>query len=403
MKGKDLSIAFFLALRSIQNGNRFTLLMTITIMALVFVNLVFLPSIISGVIVNYDAQSIDYSFGNLVIEPKEEEVYITNVSSLKHKVDQIPDVTGTSPRIQAGATYNYRGKSLSGVLVALVPTYEEQVTKIHTKMKDGEFLSDGDTDTIILGSTLAGNQDKSKDKSESLGGPQVGDHVMVTFQNGMTKRLRVKGILSSGVYNVDQFGFITLKEMEQVLGISDRATSMLVRMAQKGREEREKFLFMEYGVREEVKTYNEKASSAVKDAVTAFGIINGISTGVSLVIAMVVTFIVVYINTINKRRQIGILKAIGIHRNTIVFSYLFQVLFMAVWGSILGLLLAFLLIAYLNVHPLVFPGGAVYPMVEAGPFIRSILLLYLVSLISGFVPSYQTSKEPILDAIRGTA
>ncbi|MDD1729327.1 MAG: ABC transporter permease, partial [Methanospirillum sp.] len=59
------------------------------------------------------------------------------------------------------------------------------------------------------------------------------------------------------------------------------------------------------------------------------------------------------------------------------------------------------LITYLNIHPLVFPGGAVYPMVEAGPFIRSSLLLYLVSLISGFVPSYQTSKEPILDAIRG--
>jgi len=153
MTGYNLSIAFFLAFRSIQNGNRFTLLLTITIMALVFVNLVFLPSIISGVIVNYDAQSIDYSFGNLVIEPKEEEIYISNVSSLTHKVDQIPDIIGTSPRIQTGATYNYRGKTLSGVLVALTPTRDEQVTKISSKISDGEFLSDGDTDTIVLGIT----------------------------------------------------------------------------------------------------------------------------------------------------------------------------------------------------------------------------------------------------------
>lgn len=403
MTGYNLSIAFFLAFRSIQNGNRFTLLLTITIMALVFVNLVFLPSIISGVIVNYDAQSIDYSFGNLVIEPKEEEIYISNVSSLTHKVDQIPDIIGTSPRIQTGATYNYRGKTLSGVLVALTPTRDEQVTKISSKISDGEFLSDGDTDTIVLGITLAGNPDKRKDKSESLGAPQVGDQVLVTFNNGISRSLRMKGIVSSGVYNVDQYGFVTLREMEDVLGISDQATSVLVKMAQNGQEEKTKILLMEYGVREQVKTYDEKASSAVKDAVTAFGIINGISTGVSLVIAMVVTFIVVYINTINKRRQIGILKAIGIHRNTIVLSYLFQVLFMAVWGSILGLILSFLLIAYLNIHPLVFPGGAVYPMVEAGPFIRSIIMLYLVSILSGFVPSYQTSKEPILDAIRGTA
>ena len=121
MTGQKFSIAFFLALRSIQNGNRFTLFLTITIMALVFVNLVFLPSIISGVIVNYNAQYIDYSFGNLVIEPREEKVYITNVSSLQYKLDQIPQVLATSPRIQTGATYNYRGKPLSGVLVALVP------------------------------------------------------------------------------------------------------------------------------------------------------------------------------------------------------------------------------------------------------------------------------------------
>ena len=190
--------------------------------------------------------------------------------------------------------------------------------------------------------------------------------------------------------------------MEQVLGISNQATSVLVKTVQNGQEPKDELILMEYGVREQVKTYDEKASSAVKDAVTAFGIINGISTGVSLVIAMVVTFIVVYINTINKRRQIGILKAIGIHKTTIVLSYLFQVMFMVTLGSILGIFLAFLLITYLNIHPLVFPGGAVYPMVEAGPFIRSIILLYIVSLISGFVPSYKTSKEPILDAIRGT-
>ncbi|MDD1729600.1 MAG: ABC transporter permease, partial [Methanospirillum sp.] len=328
MTRQKLSIAFFLALRSIQNGNRFTLFLTIAIMALVFVNLVFLPSIISGVIVNYNAQSIDYSFGNLVIEPKEEEIYISNVSSLTHKIDQIPQILGTSPRIQTGATYNYRGKTLSGVLVALVPSYDERVTKTYTKIKDGEFLSDGDADSIVLGLTLAGNQDKRKDKSESLGGPQVGDQVLVTFQNGVTRNLKVKGILSSGVYSIDQYGFVTLKEMEEVLGISNKATLVLVKTVQTGNEQKDRLNLMEYGVREQIKTYDEKASSAVKDAVTAFGIINGISTGVSLVIAMVVTFIVVYINTINKRRQIGILKAIGIHKTTIVFSYLFQVLFM---------------------------------------------------------------------------
>lgn len=398
-----VSVAFFLAIKSIQNGNRFTLFLTIAIMGLVFVNLVFLPSIISGVIVNYNAQSIDYTYGNLVIEPEEQEIYISNVASLQQKVNQIPNVLGSSPRIQIGATYNYRGKTITGSLVALTPRYEEQVTKIHTKIKDGEFLSDGDSDAIVLGATLAGNIDKTKDKSDSLGGPQVGDFVQVTFNNGAVRSMKVKGILSSGVYSVDQFGFVSTKEMQEVLGIGDKATSLLVKMAENGNEDQDKLLLMEYGVREEIRTYDEKSGRIVKDAVTAFEIINAISTAVSLVIAIVVIFIVIFINTINKRRQIGILKAIGIHKNVIVLSYIFQVLFIATCGSIIGLILAYILVTYLNINPLVFPGGAVYPIVEAGPFIRSMIFLYLVSLISGFIPSYKTTNEPILEAIRGQA
>ncbi len=401
MSGQRISVAFFLALRSIQNGNRFTLLLTIAIMGLVFVNLVFLPSIISGVIINFNTQSIDYSFGNLVIEPREQQTYIANVSSLKRKVDQIPDVQATSPRIQIGATYNYRGKSLSGSLVGLTPKYDEQVTLIGTKVVAGEFLSDTDTDSIVLGITLAGNQDTSKDKTDSLGGPQVGDMVLVIFNNGVVRNMKVKGILSTRVYNVDLNAYVTIREMENVLGTEDKASSILVKMTRRGYEDQGKLLLMEYGVQEKIRTYKEKAGGFVDDAVTAFGIINAISTVVGLVIATVVTFIVIFINTVNKRRQIGILKAIGIHKTVIIYSYIFQVLFIATCGSILGLALAGLLVTYLNVNPLIFPGGAVYPVVEAAPFIRSIISLYVVSLISGFIPSYQTANEPILEAIRG--
>ncbi len=403
MKFQKISVALFLAGKSIQRGNRFTFILTVTIMALVFVNLVFLPSIISGVVVNFNTQSIDYSFGNLIIEPREKQVVITNVYSLKRKLDQIPEVIGSSPRTQIGATYRYKDNTQSGPLIALSPKSDMEVTKIGTKVKEGYFLEDTDTDSIVLGTTLTGNQDSRLDKSDSLGGPQVGERISVTFSNGVTRDLVVKGILDSGVYNVDLAGYVTTREMEQVLGVKDEASSILVKMRENGKEEYYKNLLMQYGVQEKVRTYKEKAGGFVNDAVTAFEIINTISTGVSLVIATVVTFIVIFINTVNKRRQIGILKAIGINKRVIVYSYVLQVLVIATCGTILGLALAGLLVMYLNINPLIFPGGAVYPVVEPGPFIRSTISLYLVSIISGFIPSYNTANEPILEAIRGPA
>lgn len=401
MTGNHLSVAFFLAIRSIQRGNRFTFLLTVAIMGLVFVNLVFLPSIISGVVVNFNTQSINYNYGNLVIEPRENTLYITGVDEVKQKISQISEVIGTSPRFSAGATYNYHGTQISGQIVGFNPRYEQEVTLLHTRLKEGEFLAEGDGDSILLGAQLAGNIDERKDKTDSLGGVTAGDSILVTFNNGVKRTLKVKGILDTGSFGVDRNGFVTLKEINQVYGISDTATSVLVKLSQNGEEERYKKILMESGIAQKIRTFQEKGQGFVNDAIRSFEIINAISTMVSLVIAIVVIFIVIFINTINKRRQIGILKAIGINKKIIIYSYIIQVLIIATCGILLGLALSSGLVAYLTINPLVFPGGAVYPVVEPGPVIRSVISLALVSLISGFIPSWKTANEPILDAIRG--
>ena len=70
-----------------------------------------------------------------------------------------------------------------------------------------------------------------------------------------------------------------------------------------------------------------------------FDIINVISTIVSLVIAVVVIFIVIFINTVYRRKQIGILQAIGIDRSIIIKSYIFQALFIFASGTLARALL----------------------------------------------------------------
>jgi len=176
MNGHHLSVAFFLAMRSIQRGNRFTFMLTIAIMGLVFVNLVFLPSIISGVIANFNSQSINYNYGNLVVEPRENNLYITNVADIKQKIDQIPGVTGTSPRFSAGATYYYHGNQISGQVIGFNPRYEQQVTRLHTRLQEGEFLAEGDSESILLGSQLAGNIDERRVLGGGEQGDQLGEH-----------------------------------------------------------------------------------------------------------------------------------------------------------------------------------------------------------------------------------
>jgi len=396
-----LSVSAFLAWKSIRRGSKGTLVLTIMIIALVFVNLVFLPSIISGVVETFNTQSIEFNFGNLVIEPRENSRYIDNVTALQRTVERIPGITGTSPRITAGVTYFYKGRNAASTLYGIIPEDERSVTKIAEHMIAGEFLSNGDTDAIIMGTTLAGTVGEEEGGLPPRGGVTVGDSVEVAYPNGETRTYRVKGIFETQSISIDTAAFVTAREMSEALGLRDQASVILVKTEVNGREAEYQRELLTYGIQEKVRTYQEKAGGFVDQAIQSFNIINAISTLVSLIIAVVVIFIVIFINTVNRRRQIGILKAIGIDQQIIVNSYVLQVLFITAVGALAGMALDAGVTTYLTAYPLVFPGGPVYPVVETANILQSIASLFAVSVVAGYIPAWRIGREDILTAIRG--
>ena len=394
-------VAFYLASRLISRGNKGTLLLTVMIIAMVFVNLIFLPSIIAGVVVLFNQQSIDYSYGNLVIEPRENQLVISNVQELQQKINRIPGVIASSPRYTSGATIVYKGKSTTPLLIAMNPDDEKQVLKIHTQIISGDYLSEADTNQMVIGYQLAGNKDQKVDRTPTLGGVEVGKTVDVTFNNGVTRQYRIKGIIASDSFSVDSNAFITKKELESVQGTRNTANQILVKTQTTGDEDAMRLTLMQYGVQEKIWTWEDKSADFLKTIVGSFGIINFIGTIVSLIIAIVVIFIVIFINTVYRRKQIGILQAIGIDRSIIIRSYIFQALFICTCGTLAGCVLLFAVLQYLTTSPLVFPGGPVAPVLEPMLVFQAIASLFLVSLIAGYVPAWLTTREDILSAIRG--
>lgn len=150
-----------------------------------------------------------------------------------------------------------------------------------------------------------------------------------------------------------------------------------------------------------MKTWGEKGRGILGDAIASFSLLNTIMTVVSLVVASVVVFIVTFINIINRRKQIGILKAIGIRRQIIIGSYLFQVLFLCTCGIIAGVLMLNAISFVLTVNPLRFPMGFITPVVDYGGLTTSVIALFFVSIVSGYIPAWQVAKEEILEAMRG--
>ncbi|MEN6519156.1 MAG: FtsX-like permease family protein [Methanospirillum sp.] len=293
------------------------------IIGLVFVKLVFLSSIVQGVVVSFNRRSIDYTYGNLDVEPKEGQFYFANAAALKSRIE----------RITAGASITFRTRTLARSVVGVSPADEARIMLTSSRMIEGEYLLAGDTGSAVIGKTLAGEQDPRLDQLDSLGGVHVGNSISVAFSNGLVRRYHVEGIFHTNSFSAETIVYLTEHELASALGHEDRASQIMIRTQTTGNEDAFRNTLDAFGVQETIKTQQEKAQGIIGDVTRSFAIISLISTGVSLVIPTVMIFI----NTVNRQRQIGILKAIGIDKNLIVNSYVLQALFMSMAGFLFGL------------------------------------------------------------------
>ncbi|MFY9800131.1 MAG: FtsX-like permease family protein [Methanoregula sp.] len=397
-----LRLSFFLGLRSLQRGNIGSLVMTVVIIGMVFTNMIFLPSVITGAIKNYEQQTIEYQSGNIIIEPKKDAEYIDDLENLLARVNRVPGVMRAAPHYDIGGVMKFKGNRLPSSVIAIRPRDETMVTGVSEKMTEGQYLGEGDTGVIIIGKLAAGHEDESEDLLPSLGGVTTGDSIDVEYTNGVTRTYRVKGVFETKSYTVDPNVYITWDELESIRGQPvDQATAVLIRTIP-GEDEREvKFSLIGMGIQEKVKTWQDLLGKAFAQVIDSYAVINNISTIVSLVIAIVVIFIVIMIKTLNNRRQIGILKALGIHRTTITFSYVFQVTILAIMGILFGLGVLFALDQYFAVYPIVFPEGDIRPAFTLVDIASNAVLLFVASAIAGFIPAWQIAREDIMTAMKG--
>jgi putative ABC transport system permease protein len=412
----NLKLALFLAFKSVIKGNRWALILIILVMSLSFANLILTPSILSGVTNTLDKQQVDTLFANIVIDPEPDNYYLGDVERTEQKVEQITGVVGISSHLTAEAFFEYqwrdkvspedRGKSGTWSVIGIDPEREAKVTTISEKIIQGSYLDPDERDGIVLGIEIAGGEKAQTADFLTLQGVNVGDKVRLTYTNGIQREYRVKGIFQAQeMTQADRLAFITRPEMVSVLGriaFADRASQILVKIAEPGDESRFIEQIETLGIEGEVRSWREYGG-AIGGIVSSFDVIASLIGGIGLVVAGIVMFIVIYINVISKRRQIGILRAIGIKRDVIVGSYLVQALFYAIIGIVIGgLLFGYGIQPYFELHPLNLPLGQVSLAIKAMTVNNAVLGMLAAAVMAGLIPVLSITRQGIIKSIWGT-
>jgi putative ABC transport system permease protein len=398
-----LRVAGFLGSRAITRGNRGITVLTVLMMAVIYAELLFVPSLIQGATDRIQYELRAYVTSSITISPSGSDLTIPDPQSLLVSARRDPQVASATSTVLAGSQISHANRINSWPVLAIDPGSYARTFATSQTLIAGSFLRPGDSDQIVLGLGIAGDDKTQAATYEaSLQTVHVGDRVTVTLLGGRLQSFTVKGIYETGLSQANSRAFIsTATATSLVPALAGRASNVYVKTKQVGQEQA--VINRLQQARPDVQYQSWQALGAmIKDVTGSFNVIKSILNAVSLVVAAIVVLIVTYVDLINKRRTIGIERAIGISGPAITLSYMLKAAVFAVLGVVLGVGLFYgMAVPFVNHHPFEFPIGPVTLSVTAGEIRRDALILVVVALAGALLPAWRATRTRLLDAIWG--
>jgi lipoprotein-releasing system permease protein len=426
-----LPFSLFLALRYLKPKRTF--LSIITLISVVGVTLgvtvlILVISVMTGFDRELRQKVMEFDAHILVTS----EQVITDWRELSAKIANTPGVVATAPYIQGPVIVEYQNKRLAPMIRGVDPAQEEKVIPLHKFVKRGTLVLSGDT--TVLGVELArklnvdvgdkvtvyspGNLNQILDGIKQLETAQAEEEkkaIEKLREVVLPKELTVTGIYETGHYVHDsEFLLVPIFIGQELYGLGDALHGITVRTVDPYGAERVKRAIQNFlAFPQFAQTWidmNRQFFEAIRlertvmffllffiIVVAAFGIMS--------------TLITV---TVQKRHEIGIMKALGANIAQIVWVFLGQGMVVGLFGTLTGLGLGMTLIRYRNefsqwlartLHIEIFPREVYqFSSIPAEVIPRDVALIcvsaFFICSFAALIPAYFAARLDPVKALR---
>jgi lipoprotein-releasing system permease protein len=426
-----LPFSLFLALRYLKPKRTFLSIITLISVLGVTLGVTVLILVIS-VMTGFDRELrqkvIDFDAHILVSS----EDILRDWRSLKTKIDNTPGVVATAPYIQGPVIVEFQNHRLAPMIRGIDPAQEEKVIPLHKFVKQGALDLEGES-TVIgielarklqvhLGDKLTvyspGNLGQILDEIKKLENAKGDEEKKAIGQLRdviLPKELTVTGIYETGHYVHDaEFLLVPLYVGQELYNLSDALHGITVKTDNPYSAER---------VKESIESFLEPPEFAQtwidmnKQIFEAIRLERNVMFFIVFFIVVVAAFGIMstlITVTVQKRREIGIMKALGANISQIVWVFLGQGTVVGFFGTLTGLGLGMTLIRYRNgvarwlastLHIEIFP-REVYQFSEIPaqvvPHDVAIICIsaFLICSIAALIPAYFAARLDPVKALR---
>ncbi|MGB8635408.1 MAG: FtsX-like permease family protein [Rhodanobacteraceae bacterium] len=307
---------------------------------------------------------------------------INNWQQVRDALDVLPQVTAVSPVI-SGPAFVRRGEAVASV--ALVGIDVDRYTKIIPLSDDiiAGHLRVGAGDAVI-GSQLAHDL-----------GVTVGDKLRLDAGGGRESVVNIAGIFELGVRELDaRYVYLDMKQTQSLLNLPGAATVIDVTVKDifgadqvAARIARLTGMKAESWMQTNKQLMNALDSQRMSTQMISFFVAVSVALGIASVL---------FVSVIQRTREIGILRAMGITRRQMLWVFLLQGGVFGLLGSLIGGLAGYGLVwAFNNLGPKLF-----YIPVAPTLLLTTSLLATITGIIAAAIPARRAARMDPVQAIR---
>ena len=339
-------------------------------------------------------QSLSNGWGDVRVRPRR-GAFLRDADGLAARLARIPGVTEATPVISAPASVTGKGRTVSFGLVGVEPTAGHHPYRLVA----GAPLGDRDHDGLILGSSTADRL-----------GVTVGDQVELRVILSTYPRvvlddggfgvypMTVRGLVG---FNAADGAFVARSFLAEELGDETRATAVLVHARDHDEAPAVAAAARRLAPTLEVRSWMDD-SAYLRSSARAVETLGGASWVLGVLAVGIPVMALLYINTLNRRRQIGLLTAMGFSRADLFVTFLFQAMFLGAAGVLFGGAVALALVRYLEVHPVFdWQGFVVRPVLALADVGRTASAILATTLAAGSYPAWRAARVDPSRILRG--
>jgi putative ABC transport system permease protein len=339
------------------------------------------------------AQSLDASFGDVRVRAQRGAL-VRDADALASRLARIPGVKEVDPVLIAPASVRAHGHVANLSVLGDNPR-----AVFHPYRVTAGSLLDDQTPGVMLGVSVANRL-----------GVSIGDEVEVTMLLATyprlvlddagyeTYKLTVRGLV--GFAGSDS-AFLTRSFMARELGDDNAATTLIVHTL-----DHESAPAIAGAIEASERGVRARAwmddSPYLRSSVQAAETLAGASWFMGVLAVGIPVLALLYISTLHRRRQIGLLTAMGWSRADLFVTFLLQALILGAAGVLVGGVIAVSLVRYLVAHPIFnWQGFVVRPVLSATDLARTAGAILATAVAAGTYPAWRAARMDPSRILRG--